>query len=73
MRYASGVLYLLAHPNKTVAIDLDTITCTVFKLLEDMKYGSYVGEIGGCLLYRVSDGNQLTVWMLRDKEKGEWM
>jgi len=74
VRYSSGVLYLLAYPNRTIAVDLNTISCTMIELPENANYGCYVGEVGGWLNYAsVSDGNQMRVWMLRDKERGEWV
>ncbi|KAJ6848472.1 uncharacterized protein M6B38_274485 [Iris pallida] len=70
MRYSGGVLYILAQPNRMVAVrvDDDTMACRVVELPEATRVESCVGRMGGRLHYSVSDGSRVRAWMLEGEE-----
>ncbi|KAJ6816469.1 uncharacterized protein M6B38_416915 [Iris pallida] len=68
MRYADGVLYVLAQPRQMVAVRLDSMACDVVELPEAVEVGSCVGKLGGRLHYSVGDGRRLRAWALEGEE-----
>ncbi|KAJ4799252.1 F-box family protein [Rhynchospora pubera] len=72
MHYFNNVLYILAYPNRVVAVNLTKITCNLIKLPEPMNRDGRVGHSQGHLHYAYIDENKLKIWMLKDAKRSEW-
>ncbi|XP_064991843.1 F-box protein At3g26010 isoform X3 [Musa acuminata AAA Group] len=74
LRYFAGTLYILAHPNYAVAVDLgDDSVCRLIELPEAMKHGARLDMSAGGLQYACNDGGRLRVWMHNESSGGGWV
>ncbi|XP_065037397.1 F-box protein At5g49610-like isoform X1 [Musa acuminata AAA Group] len=74
MCFFDTTLYILAHPNYVVGIDVTSFdTCFKIELPEPIKHEARIGKSGGCLCYTHRDGDQLKIWKLRDSNGGTWV
>ncbi|KAK8949733.1 F-box protein [Platanthera zijinensis] len=65
MHFFDGALHILAHPGHIVSIDLETMSCGMIDLPEDMERDARLGNSGGFLHCAVSDAKELRIWVLK--------